>query len=79
MTLNTEALVCDALRQLQTQPRLLRNLKPTPEAPKKRWGVLFRWGSLWMGAHWSKNNRRLCVNLIPCVTVWIIAKNGVAP
>lgn len=42
-------------------------------------GVLFRLGSLWVGAHWSRANRRLCINLIPCVTLWITAPGGVRP
>jgi hypothetical protein len=36
----------------------------------KRCGIIFRIGSLWVGAHWSGENRRLCVNLVPCVTIW---------
>jgi hypothetical protein len=42
-------------------------------------GVLFRWQSLWIGAHWSPYNRRLCLNLIPCVTIWITARGGNTP
>lgn len=42
-------------------------------------GVLFRLGSLWVGAHWSRANRRLCINLVPCVTLWIVARGGVTP
>jgi len=34
-------------------------------------GLLFRLGSFWIGAHWSAENGRLCVNLIPCMTIWI--------
>lgn len=36
----------------------------------KHFGILFRLGSFWIGAHWSSENRRLCVNLVPCVTIW---------
>jgi len=42
-------------------------------------GILFRKGSLWIGVHWSKGNRRLCINLIPCVTFWITLKYGNVP
>lgn len=42
-------------------------------------GILFRWGSCWIGAHWSPGNRRLCINLIPFVTIWITAPGGVTP
>ena len=44
-----------------------------------KWGVIFRGGSFWIGAHWSAFNKRLCVNFIPCVTVWITAENGIKP
>jgi hypothetical protein len=44
-----------------------------------KWGWLFRWGSLWIGGHWSPHNRRLYLNFIPCVTLWITARDGVTP
>lgn len=44
-----------------------------------KWGVLVRLGSCWVGLHWSPYNRRLCVNLVPCVTLWIILPGGQAP
>jgi hypothetical protein len=47
--------------------------------PRKRWGVLFRKGSLWVGAHWSPKNRRWCINLIPFVTFWFILDGGITP
>jgi hypothetical protein len=48
-------------------------------APRFRIGLRFRLGSFWIGFHWSPANRRLCINLIPCVTVWIVAPGGVLP
>lgn len=42
-------------------------------------GWLVRKGSLWIGAHWSPENRRWCINLIPCVTFWITLKGGKSP
>jgi hypothetical protein len=42
-------------------------------------GILFRLGSFLIGAHWSPYNRRLCVNVLPCVTVWIALPGGVVP
>lgn len=42
-------------------------------------GILFRLGSLWMGAHWSPHNRRWCINLVPCVTLWITLEGGKTP
>lgn len=42
-------------------------------------GIIVRLGSFWLGAHWSPYNRRLCVNLIPCVTVWVTLPGGNTP
>jgi len=52
--------------------------KPMP-VDRYTWGWLFRWGSFWIGAHWAKHNKRLCVNVIPCVTFWICAPGGNQP
>lgn len=50
-----------------------------PRASGFRAGIRFRWGSCWLGAHWSSANRRLCINLVPCVTFWIVGPGGVVP
>lgn len=42
-------------------------------------GILFKPTSLWVGVHYSKYCRRFCINLIPCVTIWITLKGGVEP
>lgn len=42
-------------------------------------GVLFNMRSLWVGAHYSSYNKRLCLNLIPCVTLWVCAPGGNRP
>lgn len=42
-------------------------------------GWLFRWGSMWIGAHWAPHNKRLCINVVPFVTFWITFKGGVVP
>lgn len=42
-------------------------------------GVLINWRALWIGAHWSAANRRLCVNLVPCVTIWVALPGGKVP
>lgn len=44
-----------------------------------KWGILFRWRSLWIGAHWSPYNRRLCINLLPMITLWIVWPGGITP
>jgi hypothetical protein len=42
-------------------------------------GFLIRPGSLWIGAHWSRRNRRWCINLVSCVTLWITLAGGNTP
>jgi hypothetical protein len=42
-------------------------------------GVLWRWGSCWIGAHWSAQNRRLCLNILPFFTIWIVWPGGQTP
>lgn len=44
-----------------------------------KFGVLFRLQSFWIGIHYSPYNKRFCINLIPCVTIWIIKKGGIIP
>lgn len=44
-----------------------------------KYGWLLRWGSAWVGAHWSKRNKRLCLNFLPFVTLWITAPGGKTP
>lgn len=44
-----------------------------------RTGLTIRLGSCWLGAHWSDFNRRLCINPLPCVTVWIVLAGGHVP
>jgi len=44
-----------------------------------RTGILFRLASFWIGIHYSKSCKRWCLNLIPCVTLYINKPNGVLP
>jgi len=44
-----------------------------------KYGLIFRPGSLWFGVHWSSYNKRFCINLIPCVTLWITLPGGNTP
>lgn len=36
-----------------------------------RCGLLFRLASAWVGVHYSSHDRRFCINLLPCVTLWL--------
>lgn len=42
-------------------------------------GILIRKNSFWIGAHYSKFNRRLCVNPLPFVTFWFTFAGGKTP
>lgn len=44
-----------------------------------RFGALLNKGSLWVGAHYSAYNRRWCINVLPCLTVWIALPGGKVP
>jgi hypothetical protein len=46
---------------------------------KVKWGVLYNKGSFWVGLHYSQFNRRLCINVVPCVTIWITLRGGYTP
>ena len=36
-----------------------------------RIGFLPRLGSFWIGIHYSKYCKRWCINLLPCLTIWV--------
>ncbi|QHJ82054.1 MAG: hypothetical protein [Bacteriophage sp.] len=42
-------------------------------------GLLVNWRALWVGAHYSKHDKRLCLNLLPCVTLWWTKPGGRLP
>lgn len=42
-------------------------------------GILFRLQSFWIGIHYSKYCKRWCINLIPCVTLYICKSDGMIP
>ena len=46
---------------------------------KARCGILFRWGSAWVGVHYSAVHKRTCINVIPFVTFWITQRGGDVP
>jgi len=54
--------------------RLLRT-----ETSRAVLGVLFNPSAVWFGAHWSGFNRRLCVNVVPCLTLWVVLPGGTEP
>lgn len=44
-----------------------------------RIGVIFRKYSLWVGVHYSPVYKRWCINLLPCITIWVTMEGGVSP
>lgn len=42
-----------------------------------KFGIVFRPGNLWIGAHWSPLYQRLCITIFPTVTIWIARKGGI--
>ncbi len=42
-------------------------------------GFLFNPRAFWIGVHYSPFNRRLCINVIPFVTIWVAFEGGNAP
>ena len=45
----------------------------------RRVGMIFNTRAVWVGVHGSNFNKRFCVNVIPCVTLWICKVGGVEP
>lgn len=42
-------------------------------------GILVNKHSLWVGLHYSGYCRRFCLNIVPCVTVWLALEGGIEP
>lgn len=42
-------------------------------------GLLFNWRAFWIGWHYSPAHKRLCINLLPCLTVWYVKPGGMLP
>ena len=48
---------------------------------KRAWsaGLLWNPHAWWIGAHYSPQNHRHCINLVPCLTVWVRGFGGHEP
>ncbi len=42
-------------------------------------GLLFNKHAWWIGVHYSKHNKRVCINLLPCLTLWATQRGGTEP
>lgn len=73
-----EPFVCKKMQVPATAALIQDVLKEKP-VEKLTIGFLARWGSAWIGAHWSPHRKRLCINVIPFVTFWIVLKGGMRP
>jgi hypothetical protein len=40
---------------------------------------LFQPGALWIGAHYSPNYKRWCINIVPMLTICVVEAGGVSP
>ena len=49
------------------------------EAPQWKCGWLRNKHGTWVGVHYSPHNKRWCINLIPCFTLWITKPGGNTP
>ena len=44
-----------------------------------KYGLIFQVGAWWLGVHYSDYNKRYCINLIPCFTIWVAMPDGHTP
>ena len=42
-------------------------------------GIIFQRGALWIGVHYSPAEKRYCINVVPCLTIWIATAEGRGP
>ena len=42
-------------------------------------GLLFNKHAWWVGLHYSPTQKRYCLNLVPCFTLWYCVKGGLEP
>ena len=48
---------------------------------KRAWSMGLLWSphTMWVGSHYSPHNKRYCINLVPCLTVWVRLPGGKEP
>ena len=44
-----------------------------------RAGIIVQPGAWWLGVHYSTEEKRFCINVIPCVTLWVALPSGRVP
>ena len=56
------------------------NQRPGPmHTTLGRYGLLWNWSACWVGVHYSPHHRRLCVNVVPFLTIWYTKPGGILP
>jgi len=73
-----EYVVCSSCGKTVSRT-FLAHVQNCKVAEKLTISFLFRLTSAWIGVHYSKRDRRFCINLIPCCTIWITKKGGQRP
>ncbi|QOI69521.1 hypothetical protein XaavBphi31_24 [Xanthomonas phage Xaa_vB_phi31] len=76
---NTATVTYRALHDWSESLRRIQSLVTIKRTPKTTVKLLFSRRSLWVGLHYSEVNRRLCINLLPGVTICITKAGGVEP
>lgn len=42
-------------------------------------GIICGFSRFWIGYHWSSYNKRLCINIVPFITIWVVFPGGTVP
>lgn len=71
-------LFCNAVLN-ELEKELLASQRKLYNRIHKRYGFLFNRSAWWVGVHYSPFNKRYCINLLPCVTIWFCCKGGKVP
>ena len=60
---------------------LARTLRPGKGVPRPVWsaGVLYNPHAWWLGVHYSPACHRWCINILPCLTLWVRGFGGNEP
>ena len=76
-----ECFLYDARLKGVPEPNRIR--KHAVPGPRKAYfhcfGVLFNHRAFWLGYHYGARDKRLCINLLPCLTLWWARPGGVLP
>lgn len=65
----------------QTVARTGRDFITLHRTGKKplHFGLIASKGAMWVGYHYSAYNRRVCINILPGLTFWVVTDGGNIP